>query len=103
MNILNRIDSEYYEKKLVIEENNIKKNGFLINEVFEEETTKIKNLNKKDLSFNYLEISNINTHDGTYYLEEIEWKNAPSRAQKVGKKIRLLSQQLDPTEVLLLY
>ncbi len=96
MNILNRIDSEYYEKKLVIEENNIKKNGFLINEVFEEETTKIKNLNKKDLSFNYLEISNINTHDGTYYLEKIEWKNAPSRAQKVGKKNQVAISTVRP-------
>ena len=96
INVLNRIDSEYYEKKLVIEENKIKKNGFLINEIFEEETAKIKDFNKKDSFFNYLEISNINTHDGTYYLEEIEWKNAPSRAQKVGKKYQVAISTVRP-------
>ncbi len=96
INLSNRIDAEYYEKKLLDKESKLKINGDSLENLFEEETKKFKEIIKKEKTFNYLEISSININNGTYITEAIEWKNAPSRAQKIGYKDQIAISTVRP-------
>jgi len=96
INLSNRIDAEYYEKKLLDKESRLKINGDSLENLFEEETKKFKEIIKKEKTFNYLEISSININNGTYITEPIEWKNAPSRAQKIGYKDQIAISTVRP-------
>jgi hypothetical protein len=96
INLSNRIDAEYYEKKLFDKESRLKIKGDSLGNLFEEETKKFKDIIKKEVTFNYLEISSININNGTYVTEDIEWKNAPSRAQKIGYKDQIAISTVRP-------
>ena len=74
-----RIDSEYFKKEYLENENRIKSTQIIKNFI----NTKIKNIKslKLNKSFNYLQISDIDLNNGIEYsITEIDYKDIPDRA-----------------------
>lgn len=74
-----RIDSEYFKKEYLENEERIKSTQIIKNFI----NTKIKNVKslKLNKSFNYLQISDIDLHNGIEYsITEIDYKDIPDRA-----------------------
>lgn len=80
-----RIDSEYFKKEYLENENRIKSTQIIKNFI----NTKIKNIKslKLNKSFNYLQISDIDLNNGIEYsITEIDCKDIPDRATYVLQK-----------------
>lgn len=80
-----RIDSEYFKKEYLENENRIKSTQIIKNFI----NTKIKNIKslKLNKSFNYLQISDIDLNNGIEYsITEIDCKDIPDRAIYVLQK-----------------
>ncbi|MBU0713694.1 restriction endonuclease subunit S [bacterium] len=91
-----RLDAEYYQKKYEDYERIIK-NCSSGSTTIDQEYTLVNDSSQKDkLSYNYIEISDVNVGDGTSVCNLIETPNLPANAKKEVKRGDLLISKVRP-------
>lgn len=93
----NRIDAEFYKLKSIHLEDELVKNGArLLSELCDESDIRINPTKEKENYFRYIEITDVNLLDGSFFPQIVLRDNAPSRARKICRKNEIIVSTVRP-------